>query len=113
MAERIRAADARSDDLGKGWLRANTVGSGPCALWNWPANRSIQDVSARALAARRGPDAARRAAMQKARQREGQQDNPSVMLFQLTGNSVTRAAVTGPGTGPMRDRYRHAGIKKV
>lgn len=79
----------------------------------WRANWNIPEVSARTLAARKEPDAVKRAAMYEALQREGQQHSPFVMLFQLIENSVTRAAITGLDTGPMSDRYRYAGIKKV
>ena len=79
----------------------------------WRANWNIPEISARTLAARKEPDAAKRTAMYEALQREGQQDSPFVMLFQLIENSVTRAVVTGVDTGPMSDRYRYAGIRKV
>lgn len=79
----------------------------------WRANWSIPEISARTLAARKEPDAAKRAAMYEALQREGQQTSPFVMLFLLIENSVTRAAVTGLDTGPMCGPYRYAGIKKV
>jgi len=78
----------------------------------WRANWLIPELSARVLAARREPDAARRTAMYEALQRESREDGPFVMLFQMIENSVTRAAVTGLDTGPMSDRYRYAGIAK-
>jgi peptide/nickel transport system substrate-binding protein len=79
----------------------------------WRANWNIPEIGARTLAARKEPNAVKRAAMYEALQRAGQQDSPLVMLFQLIQNSVTRAAVTGLGTGPVSDRYRYAGISKT
>jgi peptide/nickel transport system substrate-binding protein len=79
----------------------------------WRAGWDIPEISAHTLAARKEPDAAKRTAMYEALQRQGQQDGPFVMLFQLIENSVTRAAVTGLDTGPMSDRYRYASIRKA
>ena len=79
----------------------------------WRASWHIPEISARTLAARKEPNAARRNAMYEALQRESRESSPFVMLFQLIENSVTRATVTGLDTGPMSDRYRYAGVTKA
>ena len=79
----------------------------------WRASWDIPELTARAEAALKETDAARRSEMYVALQKDHQQQSPFVIMLQEIEVAVARAGVTGFDMGPMNDRHSYTNIAKA
>ncbi|MGY4802457.1 ABC transporter substrate-binding protein [Teichococcus aerofrigidensis] len=79
----------------------------------WRASWDIPELTARAEAALKETDAARRSEMYVALQKDHQQQSPFVIMLQEIEVAVARAGVTGFDMGPMNDRHSYTNITKA
>jgi peptide/nickel transport system substrate-binding protein len=78
----------------------------------WINTWSDPDLTTRALAAVKQPDAARRVAEYEAMQRDLMQRGPFAIMLQETAIAAMRKPVTGLVTGPISDRTLYGTVRK-